>query len=385
MLRFLTAGESHGPGLVATVEGVPAGLAFERDGLAAELARRRLGYGRSPRMGIEQDKVEILGGVRHGRTLGSPIAVLIHNTEYEMKWAEEMNPDAGQPKRRMTTPRPGHADLPGMLKYDTHDARNILERASARETAARTVVGYLCKLLLAEIGVSVISHVVEIGNVRIPDGAPLPSPADAAVIDGSSVRCFDAPSAAQMEGEIRKARQNRDTLGGVVEILAYDVPPGLGSHVHWDRKIDGRLAHALMSVQAIKGVEVGDGFTQARLRGSEAHDEIFHDGQTFSRSTTRAGGTEGGITIGGLLRVRAAMKPIATVLRTLDSVDVDTKEAAKAFFERSDTCAVPRAGVVCEQMVAFVLADESLRMFGGDTVSDLKASYARYRARLAEF
>lgn len=385
MLRFLTAGESHGPGLVAIVEGVPAGLAFDRDGLAVELSRRRLGYGRSPRMGIEQDKVEILGGVRHGHTLGSPISVLIHNTEYEQKWANEMNPDPGEPKRRLTTPRPGHADLPGMLKYDTHDARDILERASARETAARTVVGYICKLLLAEIGISVLSHVVEIGNVRIPDDGALPQPTDGPLIDASSVRCLDPASAAQMEAEIRRARENRDTLGGVVEILAYDVPPGLGSHVHWDRKIDGRLAHALMSIQAIKGVEVGDGFTQARLRGSQAHDEIFHDGAEFTRHTTRAGGTEGGMTIGGLLRVRAAMKPIATVMRSLDSVDVDTKASAKAFFERSDTCAVPRAGVVCEQMVAYVLADEALRLLGGDTVADVKGSYDRYRERLAEF
>ena len=370
---------------MATVEGIPAGLSFDRDGLAAELARRRLGYGRSPRMGIEQDRLEVLGGIRHGRTLGSPIAVLIHNTEYEQKWAEEMSPEAGEPKRRMTTPRPGHADLPGMLKYDTHDARDILERASARETAARTVVGYFCKLLLAEIGVFVLSHVVEIGNVRIPEGAELPAPSDAALIDASSVRCLDPTSAAQMEGEIRKAREGRDTLGGVVEILAYGVPPGLGSHVHWDRKIDGRLAHALMSIQAIKGVEVGDGFQQARSRGSQAHDEIFHDGDGFTRSTTRAGGTEGGITVGGLVRVRAAMKPIATVMRALDSVDVDTKEPAKAFFERSDTCAVPRAGVVCEQMVAYVLADELMRMFGGDTVADLKASVERYLARLDKF
>lgn len=385
MLRFLTAGESHGPGLVATVEGLPAGLDFDADALANELARRRLGYGRSPRMGLEQDRLEVLGGVRHGRTLGSPVAVLIHNTEYEQKWAEEMNPAPGQPKRRLTTPRPGHADLPGMLKYDTHDARDILERASARETAARTVVGFLSKLLLAEIGVSVLSHVVEIGTVRIPDDAPLPSPADAALIDASSVRCLDPASAAQMEAEIRKARESRDTLGGVVEILAFDVPPGLGSHVHWDRKIDGRIAHALMSIQAIKGVEIGDGFAQARRRGSQAHDEIYHDGSDFTRATTRAGGTEGGITIGGSLRVRAAMKPIATVLRPLDSVDVDTKEGTKAFFERSDTCAVPRAGVVCEQMVAFVLADESLRMFGGDTIDDFTASAERYRKRLAEF
>lgn len=385
MLRFLTAGESHGPGLVATVEGVPAGLAFERDGLAAELARRRLGYGRSPRMGIEQDRLEVLGGIRHGRTLGSPVAVLIHNSEYEQKWAEEMSPEAGEPKRRMTTPRPGHADLPGMLKYDTHDARDILERASARETAARTVVGYLSKLILAEIGVSVVSHVVEIGNVRIPEGAELPTPDDAALIDSSPVRSLDAASAAQMEAEIRKARESGDTLGGVIEILAYGVPPGLGSHVHWDRKIDGRLAHALMSIQAIKGVEIGDGFQQARSLGSLAHDEIYHDGQEFTRKTTRSGGTEGGMTVGGLVRLRAAMKPIATLRRTLDSVDVDTKEPTTAFFERSDTCAVPRAGVVCEQMVAFVLADEVLRMFGGDTIDDVRAAAERYRHRLAEF
>src|SRR5688572_19715066 len=342
VLRFLTAGESHGPGLVATVEGLPAGLEVDIDGLAAELARRRLGYGRSPRMGLEQDRLEILGGVRHGRTLGSPVAILIRNTEHEMKWAEEMSPLPGTPKRRMTTPRPGHADLPGMLKYDTHDARDILERASARETAARTVVGYLSKQLIGHLGMSVLSHVVEIGTVRIPDNMELPEPADLGTIDSSSVRCFDASSAAQMEAEIRGARESRDTLGGVVEVLAYGVPPGLGSHVHWDRKIDGRLAQALMSIQAIKGVEMGDGFSQARKRGSGAHDEIYHDGDTFTRPTLRAGGTEGGITIGGIVRVRAAMKPISTVMRSLDTVDVDSKDATKAFFERSDTCAVPR-------------------------------------------
>ncbi|HEX2154408.1 MAG TPA: chorismate synthase [Acidimicrobiia bacterium] len=385
MLRFLTAGESHGPGLVATIEGLPAGLEFDSDGLAAELARRRLGYGRSPRMGLEQDRIEILAGVRHGRSLGSPVAVLIRNTEYETKWSEEMNPGAGTAKRRMTTPRPGHADLAGMLKYDTHDARNILERASARETAARTVVGYLSKLLIAHLDMSVLSHVVEIGTVRTPEDMPRPEPSDLGTIDASSVRCFDPASTAQMEAEIRGARESRDTLGGVIEILAYGVPPGLGSHVHWDRKIDGRLAHALMSIQAIKGVEVGDGFRQARSRGSQAHDEIYHDGASFTRQTARAGGTEGGITIGGVLSLRAAMKPISTVMRSLDTVDVDSKEGAKAFFERSDTCAVPRAGVVCEQMVAYVLADETMRKFGGDTVDDVVAAAERYRARLAEF
>ena len=385
MLRFLTAGESHGPGLVAILEGLPAGLEVDAAGLAAELARRRLGYGRSPRMGLEQDQVEFLGGLRHGRTLGSPVSVLIRNTEHPEKWSEEMNPTEGGAKRPLRTPRPGHADLPGMLKYDTHDARDILERASARETAARTVVGYLCKLLLAKAGMEVLSHVVEIGNVRVPPEMTLPTPADLGAIDASPVRCFDATSAAQMEAEIRAARESRDTLGGVIEILAYGVLPGLGSHVHWDRRIDGRLAHALMSIQAIKGVEIGDGFTQARARGTQAHDEIFHDDSGFHRHTIRSGGTEGGMTIGGILRMRAAMKPIATILRALESVDVETKEATRAFFERSDTCAVPRAGVVCEQMVAFVLADEMVRKFGGDTVDDLVAAVDHYRARIAVF
>ncbi|MFP3915058.1 MAG: chorismate synthase [Actinomycetota bacterium] len=385
MLRFLTAGESHGPGLVATVEGLPSGLPFDPEGLAAELARRRLGYGRSPRMGLEQDKIEILGGIRHGRTLGSPVSILIRNTEYESKWSEEMSPLPGSPKRRMTTPRPGHADLAGMLKYDTHDARNILERASARETAARTVVGYLSKTLIGRLGITVLSHVVEIGTVHIPDDMPLPGPADLGTIDASSVRCFDPASTAQMEAEIRSARESRDTLGGVIEILAYGVPPGLGSHVHWDRKIDGRLAHALMSIQAIKGVEIGEGFRQARNRGSQAHDEIYHDGAGFNRQTLRSGGTEGGISIGGILKMRAAIKPISTVMRSLDTVDVDSKEEAKAFFERSDTCAVPRAGVVCEQMVAYVLADEAMRKFGGDTVDDVVAASERYLSRVSEF
>lgn len=336
-------------------------------------------------MGLEQDRLEFIGGLRHGRTLGSPVSVLIRNTEHPDKWSEEMNPLEGQPKRPMRTPRPGHADLPGMLKYDTHDARDILERASARETAARTVVGYLSKRLLAEIGAEVLSHIVEIGTVRVPDEMALPTPSDLGAIDASPVRCFDATSAAQMEAEIRSARESRDTLGGVIEILAYGVLPGLGSHVHWDRRIDGRLAQALMSIQAIKGVEIGDGFTQARVRGTQAHDEIFHDDSGFHRDTLRSGGTEGGMTIGGILRMRAAMKPIATVLRSLDSVDVESKEAAKAFFERSDTCAVPRAGVVCEQMVAFVLADEVIRKFGGDTLDDLRAAVAHYRTRVAAF
>ncbi len=385
MFTYLTAGESHGPGLVAVVEGLPAGMGFSVDDLRHELARRRLGYGRSPRMGIEKDEVEVIGGIRHGRTLGSPVAVVIRNTEHDEKWSEEMSPHRGEPKRRMTTPRPGHADLAGMVKYDTHDARNILERASARETAARTVVGYLAKTLLGYLGIAVFSHVVEIGKVRVPPG-PVPEPDDLTDIDASPVRCFHPASAAQMEAEIQAARDAGDTLGGVVEIVATDLPTGLGSHVHWDRKLDARLAHALMSVQAIKGVEIGDGFDQARTSGSMAHDEIVvanHGG--LGRETDRAGGTEGGMSIGGRLRVRAAMKPIATVMKRLRSVDVDSGEPTQAFFERSDICAVPRAGVVCEQVVAIVLAQEAQRMFGGDTIEDLIAAHERYRGRITDF
>ncbi|MPZ51583.1 MAG: chorismate synthase [Acidimicrobiia bacterium] len=384
MFTYLTAGESHGPGLVAVVEGLPAGMEISIDDLQNELARRRLGYGRSPRMGIEKDELEILGGVRHGQTLGSPVAVVIRNTEYPEKWSQEMNPFGGEAKRRLTTPRPGHADLPGMLKYDTHDARNVLERASARETAARTVVGYLAKTLIGYLGMTVFSHVVEIGRVRVPEGVT-PEPDDLPEIDASPVRCLHPASAAQMESEIEAAREARDTLGGVIEIIGTGVPPGLGSHVHWDRKLDGRLAHALMSVQAIKGVEIGDGFSQARSMGSAAHDEIVVSADGIARETNRAGGTEGGISIGGRLRVRAAMKPIATVMKRLRSVDVDTGEPTQAFFERSDTCAVPRAGVVCEQMVAIVLAQEAQRMFGGDTLSDFVDAYGRYRDRLERF
>lgn len=383
MLRFLTAGESHGPGLVAVVEGLPAGLPVSLDGLGAELARRRAGHGRGRRMRLEQDELEFLGGVRFGKTLGSPVAVVIRNTEWA-KWEQEMSPHGGQSRRRMTTPRPGHADLAGMQKYDTHDARDILERSSARETAARTVAGYLAKVLLTELGISVLSHVVEIGSIRAP-GDPLPTPADQETIDESPVRAFDVAAAEAMAAEIDTAKADRDTLGGVVEVLAYGLPPGIGSHVHWDRKLDGRLAQALMSIQAIKGVEVGDGFAVARMRGSEAHDEIYYEGEQFTRHSNRAGGTEGGITIGGPLRVRAAMKPISTVMRPLDTVDVDTKQPDKAFRERSDVCAVPAAGVVAEQMVAIVLAQELQRKLGGDTVGDMQGALGAYRARLNAF
>ncbi|MGH8873695.1 MAG: chorismate synthase [Acidimicrobiia bacterium] len=383
MLRFLTAGESHGPGLVTIVEGLPGGLTFRKEDLAAELARRRLGFGRGNRMRLEQDELEILGGVRHGHTLGSPVAVIVRNTEWP-RWAEEMSPEPGEPRRAMTSPRPGHADLAGMLKYNTHDARDILERASARETAARTVAGYLAKVLLAELEVAVLSHVVAIGEVTAPDAA-LPTPADLARIDASPVRVLSPDAEAAMIVAIEAARAERDTLGGVAEVLAYGLPPGIGSHVHWDRKLDGRLAQALMSIPAIKGVEVGDGFESARRRGSTAHDEIFYQDGAFVRETDRAGGTEGGMSTGQPLRVRAAMKPISTVMRPLSTVDVETKDADVAFRERSDICAVPAAGVVAEQMVAIVLAQEVQRQFGGDTVADLRRAWDAYRGRVQEY
>ena len=385
MLRFLTAGESHGPGLVATIEGLPAGLVVSSEGIAAELARRRLGFGRGARMRVEQDELEILAGVRHGKTLGSPVAVIVRNSEWP-RFQETMSADPAedsQEGKKLTAPRPGHADLAGMMKYDTRDARDILERASARETAARTVVGYLAKKLLAEIDVKVLSHVVSIGKVTAPE-TPLPQFEDLAVIDESPVRCFYPEAAAAMIAEIESAKADRDTLGGVVEVLVYGLPAGVGSHVHWDRRLDARLAHALMSIQAIKGVELGDGFESARRRGSEAHDEIFYE-DGFVRHTTRAGGTEGGMSIGGPLRVRAAMKPISTVLKGLQTVDINTKEAEKAFYERSDTCAVPAAAVVAEQMVAIVVAQECQRMFGGDTVDDFRRGSQAFQDRSGRF
>lgn len=384
MLRFITAGESHGPGLVAVIEGLPAGIPFLQPDLKAELSRRTLGFGRGPRMKIERDEIEIMGGVRHGTTLGSPIAVVIHNTEFPEKWAEEMSPHPGSSKREMTTPRPGHADLVGMQKYDTHDARNILERASARETAARTVVGYACKSMLSELGVDVFSHVVEIGGVTAP-GEPLPKPSDLEAIDASPVRVFDRSAESAIIEVIEAAKEDRDTLGGVVEVLTYGLVPGIGSHVHWDRKLDARVAEALMSIQAIKGVEIGDGFETARRRGSAAHDEIFHDEAGFARATNRAGGTEGGMSVGDVLRVRAAMKPISTVGKGLQTVDVGTKKAESAFYERSDVVAVPAAGVVAEQMVAIVVVGEIQRKFGGDTIGDVKAAWDVYRARIDAF
>jgi chorismate synthase len=383
MFRYLTAGESHGPGLVAVIEGLPAGLRVSRDELGVELARRRGGHGRGRRMSLEQDDLEILAGVRFGTTLGSPVAVVIRNTEWP-KWEKQMSPEPGGAGRALTTPRPGHADLAGMLKYDTHDARDVLERASARETAARTVVGYLARSLLRELGVGVLSHVVRIGAVAAPEAA-YPTLEDVAQIEASPVRAFDPAASERMIAEIDAARDDRDTLGGVVEVIAYGLPAGVGSHVHWDRKLDTLLAGALMSIPAIKAVELGDGLSSAARRGSEAHDEIYHTEDEFTRRTNRAGGTEGGMTMGGMLRVRAAMKPISTVMQPLDTVDVESKAPEKAFRERSDVCAVPAAGVVAEQMVAIVLAQEMQRKFGGDTLADMRESLDAYRKRLATF
>ncbi len=380
MLRFLTAGESHGPALVTIVEGLPAGVEVTVDGLAHELARRRLGHGRGRRMALERDELEILGGVRFERTLGSPVAVVVRNTEWP-KWQAEMSPGPGEASRPARAPRPGHADLAGMLKYDTKDARDILERASARETAARTVAGYLAKQLLSTVGIDVLSHVVALGPVVTTDGAP-PGPDDRDRIDASPVRTLDPEAEAAMLAAIDSAKAERDTLGGVVEVLAYGVPPGIGSHVHYDRRLDAALASALMSIQAIKGVEIGDAFAVAGRRGSGSHDEIYHDERGFTRRTDRAGGIEGGMSIGETIRVRAAMKPISTLMRALDTVDVTTKQPDKAIRERSDVVAVPAAGVVAEQMVAIVLAQEMQRKFGGDTVTDFVAAVDAYRGRI---
>ncbi len=368
--------------MVAIVEGLPAGLAVTAEGLGAELARRRRGHGRGRRMAVEADALEILGGVRFGRTLGGPVAVLVRNAEWA-RWQEVMSPAPGGEVPGLTAPRPGHADLAGMLKYDTHDARDILERASARETAARTVAGALARGLLAAAGVQLLAHVVAIGPVRAE--GPAPGPDDAPRVDRSSVRCLDRAAAAAMVAEIDRARREGDTLGGVVEVLAYGVPAGVGSHVHWDRRLDAALAGALMSIPGIKGVDIGDGFGGAGRRGSEAHDAIAYAGGSFARETNRAGGLEGGMSNGQAIRLRAAMKPLSTLGRPADSVDVVTKRPAKALRQRSDTCAVAAAAVVAEHMVAWVLAAEMVRMFGGDTVGDFTRAVEAYRRRLAGF
>ena len=385
MLRYLTAGESHGPALVVTVEGMPAGLPVLADDIAGELARRRLGYGRGPRMRFEQDELELLGGIRHGRTLGSPIAIVIRNSEWATgKWSEEMSAAPGSTAQPLTQPRPGHADLAGMQKYGFTDARDVLERASARETAARVAAGALAKVLLAQLGISVLSHVVQLGAAAAsPDRRP--GPGDLESIDGSEVRCCDADAEAEMIREIKEAAKAGDSLGGVVEVLGFGIPPGLGSHVHWDRRIDGLLTQALMSIQAMKAVEIGEGLTVAGGRGSVAHDAIAWDAEAgeYRRESSRAGGIEGGMTTGDLLVARVSMKPLATLNRpVLKTVDTETKQESVSFKERTDVTAVPAAGVVAETMTALVLASEALRKFGGDSVSEFVRNHDSYRASL---
>ena len=385
MLRYLTAGESHGQALVVIIEGLPAGLHLTLDDIQPELARRRLGYGRGPRQRFEEDELTLIGGVRHGRTLGSPLAIEIKNSEWfrSDKWHEEMSPAPGVTKEPLTSVRPGHADLVGMQKYGFTDARDVLERASARETAARVAAGAVAKKLLAELGVSVLSHVIQMGAVRTSGLRPLPS--DLALVDADEVRCFDAAASAAMIEEVKAAAKDGDSLGGVVEVLGYGIPVGLGSHVHWDRKIDAALAQAVMSIQAVKGVEIGDGFEVAGRRGSNAHDAIVWDAEAgnYHRETSLAGGTEGGITTGELLVVRAAMKPLATLNRpSLKTVDVVTKEATVSFKERTDVTAVPACGVVAETMVALVLATEAQRKFGGDSVAEFVRNAESFKATL---
>jgi chorismate synthase len=385
MLRFLTAGESHGPSLSVIVEGLPAGLEVRVEELADELARRRLGFGRGPRMRFEQDELRLIGGVRHGRTLGSPVAVEILNSEWP-KWETEMSAAPGTPTKKLTAPRPGHADLAGMQKYGFDDARDVLERASARETAARVTAGYLAKALLATIGVEVISHVVQIGTVH--SSGPRPTPSDLAMVDASEVRCFDAPSEAAMIAEIKAAAKEGDSLGGVVEVVAYGVPVGLGSYVHWDRKLDGLIAGALMSIHAVKAVEIGDGFAQASQRGSVAHDAIaaddsFERGGGYVRRSDHAGGLEGGMSSGAPIIAKVAMKPLSTLNRpVLETVDVASGETTVSFKERTDVTAVPAMGVIAESMMALVLASEAQRKFGGDSVEEFTRNWAAYVASL---
>jgi chorismate synthase len=385
MLRWLTAGESHGPGLVAVLEGLPAHVQVTSADIVEALARRRLGYGRGARMKFEQDEVDIIGGLRHGRSLGSPIAIRIGNTEWP-KWDKVMSADPVDEAEleslarnaALTRPRPGHADLVGMQKYDFAEARPILERASARETAARVALGAVARKFLEQtVGAQVLSHVVAIGGAQAPTGS-VPVATDVAALDADPVRCLDADASAAMQAEIDQAHQDGDTLGGVVEVVVHGLPPGLGSHVHWDRRLDARLAGALMGIQAIKGVEVGDGFALAATPGSLAHDEIVSTDEGIRRTSGRSGGTEGGMSTGEALRVRAAMKPIATVPRALRTVDVATGEPTVAHHQRSDVCAVPAAGIVAEAMVALVLADVVLEKFGGDSVGETRRNVEGY-------
>jgi len=391
-MRWLTAGESHGPALSAIIEGIPASVEITTADIDFHLARRRLGVGRGARQNFEADKVTILGGIRLGLTQGGPISIQVGNSEWP-KWEKVMSADP-VPENEikdlgrnapLSRPRPGHADLVGMQKYDFDDARAILERASARETAARVALGAVARAFLQQTcGITVLSHVLSIGSVRVPEDSPLPKATDMNRIDEDPVRCADPTTSSAMISEIESAHSEGDTLGGVVEVLAYNLPPGLGSHVHWDRRLDSRLAAAVMGIQAIKGVELGDGFTTATRRGSVAHDEIERgsDG-LIHRRTDRAGGTEGGMSNGEILRVRAAMKPISTVPKALDTIDVKTGEAAKAINQRSDVCAVPAAGVVAEAMVALVLAEAVLEKFGGDSVGETRRNFESYIAHLS--
>ena len=390
MLRWLTAGESHGRALVAVCEGLPAGIEVTTADVAAALARRRAGYGRGARMRFEQDETELTAGVRHGRTLGGPVAVRIGNTEWP-KWETVMAPDpvepgqlAGQARNApLTRPRPGHADLAGLQKYGFDDARPVLERASARETAARVALGELARRYLRQVlGAEIVSHVIALGPVSAPDGL-IPEPQDAARVDADPVRCLDPAASAAMQAEIDAARQDGDTLGGVIEVVIHGLPPGLGSYVHADRRLDGRLAGAMMSIQAMKGVEIGDGFATARRRGSRAHDEIAGDGGRIRRVTNRAGGIEGGMSTGEPVRVRIAMKPISTVPRALATVDVVTGEPARAINQRSDVTAVPAAGVVAEAMAALVTADAAIEKFGGDSVAEAARNADGYLKAMA--
>ena len=390
-MRWLTAGESHGQALSAIIEGVPAHVAIDSTFLDFHLARRRLGFGRGARQNFEADKITIIGGVRLGRSQGGPISIQVGNSEWP-KWEKVMSADPVDASEieglarnaPLTRPRPGHADLVGMQKYDFDDARPILERASARETASRVALGAVARAFLEQsVGVRILSHVISIGTVRVPDTAELPVYSDMARIDADPVRCADIETSAKMIAEIDSAHSDGDTLGGVCEILAYNLPPGLGSHVHWDRRLDARLASAMMGIQAIKGVEIGDGFTTATRRGSKAHDEIErNEAGAIVRRSDRAGGTEGGMSNGEVLRVSIAMKPISTVPKALDTIDVATGQAAKAINQRSDVCAVPAAGVVGEAMAALVLAEAVLEKFGGDSVAETKRNFESYMAHL---
>ncbi len=390
MLRWLTAGESHGPALVATLEGLPAGVEITTGDVAGHLARRRLGAGRGARMKFEADQVTFLGGVRHGVTMGGPVALTVGNTEWP-KWEKIMSADPVDPEELeglarnepLTRPRPGHADLVGMQKFGFEDIRPVLERASARETAARVALGAVARAFLQQVAdVSVVSHVIEIGTVVTP-GTELPGPNDIAALDDDPVRCFDTSGSEAMQQEIRTALKDGDTLGGVTEVVVRGLPPGLGSHAHWDRRLDARLAGAVMGIQAMKGVEFGAGFELARTRGSAAQDEIVNDAGSLRRTSGKSGGIEGGMSTGEILRVRAAMKPISTVPRALRTVDVTTGEEAAAINQRSDVCAVPASGVVAEAMVALILADVMLEKFGGDSAIETKRNLASYLDTMA--